>query len=351
MINFEDRNSELEKEALCEAKTQEMSGQQEGEPKDQQNEQLRDMGESQSPLKSQSEGKVQDQPEDKPKNHTGVEQTEKVENQITKGLKEMSLDGSKSKLEENDKSIYGEESKEDVVGKMLVSERKNSISVGASLPSITGKSLKENIQEVVEGEAKPPKELQKELADANTMRKQQEGPKSISEYEVINKDPMLKHYEHDIRARVDLFNSWLKRFDENEGGILNLAESYKRFGLNRVKGGIQYREWAPSAQKVSLCGDFNGWNRGSHECKRNQYGVWELFVPDLADGTPAIKHGSRVKAALILCDGNHVYLFLLFYRLIEILLGYVTFSRPKMASHTMEFTGTHQNLISGSLNT
>ena len=131
-------------------------------------------------------------------------------------------------------------------------------------------------------------------------------PKKISEYEVINQDPMLKGYENDIKFRMSTFKNWLTKFEASEGGILGLTDSYKKFGLNRVKGGIEYREWAPCAKKVCLCGDFNGWNRSSHECKRNQYGVWELFVPDLPDGTPAIKHMSKVKTALILSTGEHV---------------------------------------------
>ena len=31
---------------------------------------------------------------------------------------------------------------------------------------------------------------------------------------------------------------------------------------------------------------------------QDEFGVWEVFLPDNADGTPAIPHGSRVKVRL-----------------------------------------------------
>ncbi|CAI5969482.1 unnamed protein product [Closterium sp. NIES-64] len=51
----------------------------------------------------------------------------------------------------------------------------------------------------------------------------------------------------------------------------------------------------PSA---SLIGDFNNWNPNADIMKKDEFGVWELFLPDNPDGTPAIPHGSRVKVSL-----------------------------------------------------
>jgi len=59
--------------------------------------------------------------------------------------------------------------------------------------------------------------------------------------------------------------------------------------------GITYREWAPGAKAASLIGDFNNWNAKSDVMARNDFGVWEIFLPNNADGSPAIPHGSRVK--------------------------------------------------------
>lgn len=44
-------------------------------------------------------------------------------------------------------------------------------------------------------------------------------------------------------------------------------------------------------QAIALVGEFNGWQpQDSDWAVRNDFGVWELFLPDGADGTPAIAH-------------------------------------------------------------
>ena len=44
-------------------------------------------------------------------------------------------------------------------------------------------------------------------------------------------------------------------------------------------------------QAVALIGEYNDWNpEDSHWAQRNEFGVWQLFLPDKADGTPALKH-------------------------------------------------------------
>ncbi|PLY04535.1 MAG: 1,4-alpha-glucan branching enzyme [Desulfuromonas sp.] len=49
--------------------------------------------------------------------------------------------------------------------------------------------------------------------------------------------------------------------------------------------GVQFAVWAPSAERVSVVGDFNGWNSLRHPLRsRGGSGVWELFVPGLYNG-------------------------------------------------------------------
>lgn len=46
---------------------------------------------------------------------------------------------------------------------------------------------------------------------------------------------------------------YLSKFEDNEGGFLNFARSYKKFGLNiNESGDLVYREWAPGAKQLSL---------------------------------------------------------------------------------------------------
>ncbi len=49
--------------------------------------------------------------------------------------------------------------------------------------------------------------------------------------------------------------------------------------------GVHFAVWAPNAQFVSVVGDFNDWDHRRHLMrKRLDIGVWEIFVPDVAEG-------------------------------------------------------------------
>ena len=49
--------------------------------------------------------------------------------------------------------------------------------------------------------------------------------------------------------------------------------------------GVHFAVWAPNARFVSLVGDFNDWDHRRHLMrKRLDIGVWEIFVPDIAEG-------------------------------------------------------------------
>ena len=49
--------------------------------------------------------------------------------------------------------------------------------------------------------------------------------------------------------------------------------------------GVQFAVWAPNAARVSVVGDFNHWDGRTHAMRnRGPSGVWELFVPGLAEG-------------------------------------------------------------------
>ncbi|MCP1313422.1 MULTISPECIES: 1,4-alpha-glucan branching protein GlgB [unclassified Halomonas] len=49
--------------------------------------------------------------------------------------------------------------------------------------------------------------------------------------------------------------------------------------------GVRFALWAPNARRVSVVGDFNGWDGRRHVMRlRHPAGVWELFLPGLAPG-------------------------------------------------------------------
>ncbi len=49
--------------------------------------------------------------------------------------------------------------------------------------------------------------------------------------------------------------------------------------------GVSFAVWAPSAESVSVVGNFNGWDGSRHVLRRlGESGVWEVFIPGLTAG-------------------------------------------------------------------
>jgi 1,4-alpha-glucan branching enzyme len=64
------------------------------------------------------------------------------------------------------------------------------------------------------------------------------------------------------------------------------AHAHEYTGLIGPVHGTSFAVWAPQAQAVRVVADFNGWDgRGSMMRSLGSSGVWELFVPQVGDGT------------------------------------------------------------------
>ncbi|MFN3273855.1 MAG: 1,4-alpha-glucan branching protein GlgB [Paracoccus sp. (in: a-proteobacteria)] len=48
--------------------------------------------------------------------------------------------------------------------------------------------------------------------------------------------------------------------------------------------GTHFAVWAPNARRVSVVGAFNGWDGRRHPMRRLSGGVWEIFLPGIAEG-------------------------------------------------------------------
>ncbi len=64
---------------------------------------------------------------------------------------------------------------------------------------------------------------------------------------------------------------------------------YERLGAHPMVhegvAGVHFAVWAPNAARVSVVGDFNGWDGRRHQMrKRVDSGLWEIFAPDLGEG-------------------------------------------------------------------
>ncbi|KAK1362235.1 1,4-alpha-glucan branching enzyme [Heracleum sosnowskyi] len=111
---------------------------------------------------------------------------------------------------------------------------------------------------------------------------------------VLDLDPGLRPYKDHFGYRMRRYISQKKQIEKYEGSLEDFAQGYLKFGFNREKGGIVYREWAPAAQEAQIIGDFNGWDGSNHNMEKDQFGVWSITIPD-SGGKAAIPHNSKVK--------------------------------------------------------
>jgi len=129
--------------------------------------------------------------------------------------------------------------------------------------------------------------------------------------ECLKFDPSLWSHGDHFKYRWHIFRSIRDAIDQNEGGLENFTQGYKKYGLNRGehegKKGIWYKEWAPGAQALALIGEFNNWEpKPEHWAIKDDYGVWNLFLPDTADGSSAITHRTKIKARVQTAYGEWV---------------------------------------------
>ena len=63
---------------------------------------------------------------------------------------------------------------------------------------------------------------------------------------------------------------------------------YERLGAHPWRigdvDGVAFAVWAPNARKVSVVGDFNGWDDRAHPMRMRSNGIWELFIPSVTIG-------------------------------------------------------------------
>ncbi|KIV86609.1 1,4-alpha-glucan-branching enzyme [Exophiala sideris] len=123
---------------------------------------------------------------------------------------------------------------------------------------------------------------------------------------VIQLDPWLEPYQDALKHRFAKAQKWINTINETEGGLEKFSRGYETFGFTfSADGDILYREWAPNAEQAFLIGEFNNWNRDSHPMKKNNYGVWELYLP-AQNGVPVIQHNTKIKVSFIIAGGERI---------------------------------------------
>ena len=92
---------------------------------------------------------------------------------------------------------------------------------------------------------------------------------------------MIKVISHSLFSEfdIDLFKAG-KHFRLYEKLGAHLIE------VNDIKG-VYFAVWAPTAQSVSVIGDFNAWKQGEHllEVRWDSSGIWEGFIPNIEQGS------------------------------------------------------------------
>ncbi len=81
----------------------------------------------------------------------------------------------------------------------------------------------------------------------------------------------------------------LSDFDLHLMGEGTHYKKYERMGahLREIESvhGVAFAVWAPNARRASVIGDFNHWDGRRHPMRvRGGSGIWELFIPGLAEG-------------------------------------------------------------------
>lgn len=108
-----------------------------------------------------------------------------------------------------------------------------------------------------------------------------------------------RHYRlrrRDTHQQVSLFHDPYSFPLQISDDDLQLFSAGRHFHIYNILGahfrcidgidGIQFATWAPNAERVSVIGDFNNWDGRRHPmCSRGASGIWELFIPDLPNGS------------------------------------------------------------------
>ena len=104
-------------------------------------------------------------------------------------------------------------------------------------------------------------------------------------------EPVTKALRTPKKSKAPVgFSSILSEFDFYLLGEGTHWDSFEKLGAHRrtLDGadGVNFIVWAPNAERVSVIGDFNGWDGSKNPMfKHTPSGFWETFVPNIGEGT------------------------------------------------------------------
>ncbi len=101
----------------------------------------------------------------------------------------------------------------------------------------------------------------------------------------------IKNNEHAWQVKdAYLFGSAIGELDQHLFGEGTHQQLYQILGshLTSMNGvvGVHFGVWAPNAKRVSVIGEFNDWDGRVHAMRKHPgTGIWDIFVPDIGNGT------------------------------------------------------------------
>lgn len=122
-------------------------------------------------------------------------------------------------------------------------------------------------------------------------------------------DPWLEPFSDGLISRQLQLQEWLLSLEKTNKSISLFANSYLSYGVhaNPQTKEIIVLQYVPNVVEVSIVGDFNNWDAGTHKLqKENEFGLWKLVIPAI-NGTFAVPHDLRYKIAMVLPSGERIF--------------------------------------------
>lgn len=111
---------------------------------------------------------------------------------------------------------------------------------------------------------------------------------------ILKIDPLLQDYQQDLVQRIKNYENVRKSLVSDGETLSDFANGYLFYGFHKTGDSWIYREWAPGADEMYLCGDFNNWNRRSCPMKNLGNGNFEVVLK----GENALQNGQKVMAVV-----------------------------------------------------
>ena len=118
---------------------------------------------------------------------------------------------------------------------------------------------------------------------------------TLMKHKILELNPQLTPFQTDLDLRKENLSRTKKALLQKGQKLSDFANGHLYFGIHQTETGWVYREWAPGADKVYLCGDFNGWDRRSCPLTRDEYGIWSVEL----EGKDALQHGQLVMTIVV----------------------------------------------------